>query len=75
MIKKFFYIVGVVMCFIKLDVVDLNIVFYCQSVYVMFFDFVVEVVKMFIIYGNLKRKIQYEIGCFRSFMLYYNVYF
>lgn len=66
---------GVAMCSIKPDAVDLNTALYRQSVYVMFLDPVAEVAKMSTIHGNLKRKTQHETGRPRSFLLFHNAYF
>lgn len=64
--KKAPYTVGVAMCSIKPDAVDLNTALYRQGVYVMFLDSVAEVAEMSTIRGNLKRKTQHETGCPRS---------
>lgn len=64
--KKSPYTVGVAMCSIKPDAVDLNTALYRQSVYVMFLDPVAEVAKMSTIHGNLVMMMLTKYGDFKG---------
>lgn len=57
---------GVAMCSIKPDAVDLNTALYRQSVYVMFLDSVAEVAKMSTIHGNLVMMMLTKYGDFKG---------
>lgn len=58
--------VGLAVCSIKPDAVDLNTALYRQSVHVMFLDSVAEVAKMSTVHGNLVMMVLTKYGDFKG---------